>query len=137
MSIQKQEITREHSFPLFSKVVDTNTALSFIGWELDINLKTSRKELARIIHSVLETENMNEGSFSWQVKLGWIASLWACQYEARIINFDGSIQAKLTLLMFSWLKWKFELDLIPPITFTFALAVASLQLPAMLLQIDT
>jgi nicotinamidase-related amidase len=31
MSIQKQDITREHSFPLFSKVVDTNTALSFIG----------------------------------------------------------------------------------------------------------
>jgi nicotinamidase-related amidase len=31
MSIQKQDITRKHSFPLFSKVVDTNTALSFIG----------------------------------------------------------------------------------------------------------
>ena len=31
MSLQKQDITREHSFPLFSKVVDTNTALSFIG----------------------------------------------------------------------------------------------------------
>jgi len=31
MSLRKQDITREYSFPLFSKVVDTNTALSLIG----------------------------------------------------------------------------------------------------------
>jgi len=31
MSLQKQDITRKHSFPLFSKMIDTNTALSLTG----------------------------------------------------------------------------------------------------------